>query len=77
MYDYCQMCGNPIFTDEGHGTDENGQYSRDFCSNCYQHGQFTMADQHEGASVLPVALPAALGAGFFGGLYNNLGHNLR
>jgi hypothetical protein len=41
MYRYCQVCGSPIFTAQSHGTEANGQYSRDYCSDCYRGGQFS------------------------------------
>ncbi len=41
MVKYCQVCGSPIVSADSHGTEANGQLSRDFCSNCYQNGQFS------------------------------------
>jgi hypothetical protein len=68
MYEYCQVCGNPIFTAEAHGTDANGQYNRDFCSNCYHNGQFSTWHYNES--------PLALAAPYYPGIYGYVGYNL-
>ena len=39
---FCQSCGMPLSKDEGHGgTEADGSKSVDYCSKCYQNGQFT------------------------------------
>lgn len=39
---FCQSCGMPLSKDEGHGgTEVDGSKSADYCSKCYQRGQFT------------------------------------
>jgi len=39
---YCQSCGMPLSKDEqGGGTNADGSKSLDYCSRCYQRGQFT------------------------------------
>lgn len=38
----CQSCGMPLARDEkGGGTEKNGSLSSEYCSHCYQQGQFT------------------------------------
>lgn len=37
----CQSCGMPLAKDEqGGGTESDGRISSEFCSPCYQQGQF-------------------------------------
>jgi len=36
----CQVCGNPMHSQNYYGTDENGSLNSAFCSNCYQSGKF-------------------------------------
>jgi hypothetical protein len=39
---FCQSCGMPLSKDKGGGgTEKDGSKSADYCSNCYQNGQFT------------------------------------
>lgn len=39
---YCQSCGMPLSKDEkGGGTNIDGTKSSEYCSRCYQNGQFT------------------------------------
>ncbi len=39
---YCQSCGMPLSKDsQGGGSNADGSKSTEYCSNCYQHGQFT------------------------------------
>ncbi|MDA4128141.1 MAG: zinc ribbon domain-containing protein [Thaumarchaeota archaeon] len=45
MGPFCQSCGMPLSRDEGHGGTENdGTKSTEFCSHCYQNGEFTQPD---------------------------------
>jgi hypothetical protein len=38
---YCQSCGMPLSKDaKGGGTNSDGGKSTEYCSNCYQKGQF-------------------------------------
>ena len=42
---YCQSCGMPLSKDKGGGgTEADGRKSLEYCSNCYQNGQFTQPD---------------------------------
>lgn len=37
----CQSCGMPLKKDEeGGGTEKNGSKSTEYCSKCYQNGEF-------------------------------------
>ena len=36
----CQACGNPMYSQDYYGTDENGSLNSAFCSNCYKSGKF-------------------------------------
>lgn len=38
----CQVCGGPIFSRDNLGTNEDGTYNRDFCSDCFRDGEFTV-----------------------------------
>ncbi len=39
---FCQSCGMPMGTGEDlYGTEANGSKSEDYCSYCYENGQFT------------------------------------
>ncbi len=39
---YCQSCGMPMNTPDAlYGTEADGQKSPDYCSYCYENGQFT------------------------------------
>lgn len=39
---YCQSCGMPLSKDAmGGGTNEDGSKSQEYCSHCFQSGQFT------------------------------------
>jgi hypothetical protein len=39
---FCQSCGMPLRKDEnGGGTNADGSKSKEYCSRCYQNGQFT------------------------------------
>ena len=37
---FCQSCAMPM-TDEHFGTEKDGSKSEDYCSYCYQDGEFT------------------------------------
>src|SRR5262245_46419540 len=38
---FCQSCGMPLSRDEqGGGTEADGSHSTEYCSRCYQGGQF-------------------------------------
>jgi len=42
---FCQSCGMPLSKDkDGGGTEKDGTKSKDYCSHCYQNGQFTQPD---------------------------------
>lgn len=42
---FCQSCGMPLSRDEhGGGTEADGSHSGEYCSHCYQAGEFTMPD---------------------------------
>ncbi len=42
---FCQSCGMPMDKDEGSGGSEiDGSKSSQYCSHCYQNGQFTEPD---------------------------------
>jgi hypothetical protein len=39
---FCQSCGMPLSKDpQGGGTNSDGTSSVEYCSRCYQNGQFT------------------------------------
>ena len=39
---YCQSCGMPMDgPDSKYGTEKDGKQSGDYCSYCYQDGEFT------------------------------------
>lgn len=38
---HCQSCTRPIEGESDFGTEADGTRSRDYCSCCYQRGQFT------------------------------------
>ena len=38
--EFCQSCGMPL-TDTNKGTNSDGSLSNEYCSYCYQEGQFT------------------------------------
>jgi hypothetical protein len=38
---HCQSCTRPIDGESDFGTEADGTRSRDYCSCCYEHGQFT------------------------------------
>jgi hypothetical protein len=37
----CQSCAMPMTTDEMFGTNEDGSKNEDYCTYCYQGGEFT------------------------------------
>lgn len=37
----CQSCGMPMPTDELLGTNTDGSLNTDYCTYCYQEGEFT------------------------------------
>ena len=37
---FCQSCGMPL-TDTNKGTNSDGSLNNEYCSYCYQKGQFT------------------------------------
>lgn len=42
---FCQSCGMPLSKDEqGGGTEKDGSKSIEYCSRCYQSGEFTDPD---------------------------------
>ncbi len=69
MSNYCQVCGSPLLTDASRGTEANGQYSRDFCSNCYHGGQFSGDVQNASNAAMYMA-PV------YPGLFGYTGYNL-
>jgi hypothetical protein len=41
----CQSCGMPLKRDEqGGGTNADGSRSAIYCSHCFQHGEFVLAN---------------------------------
>ena len=36
----CQVCGNPMYSQNYYGTEEDGSLNSAFCSNCYKGGKF-------------------------------------
>lgn len=38
---FCQSCGMPVDSDEAKGTNSDGSKSNDYCSYCYENGEFT------------------------------------
>lgn len=37
----CQVCGNPMFSMNDLGSNDDGTFNTDYCSNCYRNGEFT------------------------------------
>ena len=37
---FCQSCGMPMATDEMRGSETDGSLSQDYCTYCYQKGEF-------------------------------------
>ena len=45
MNKFCQSCGMPMKNDpEKGGTNSDNSKNEEYCSYCYQHGQFTQPD---------------------------------
>ena len=40
----CQSCAMPLIADHLHGSEADGSPSEDYCSLCYQRGQFIQPD---------------------------------
>lgn len=40
----CQSCAMPLAKSGDHGTEAHGTRSEDFCSHCYQGGDYTAPD---------------------------------
>ena len=38
---FCQSCGMPMMASEQFGKNENGSINEDYCSYCFQNGNFT------------------------------------
>jgi hypothetical protein len=81
MYEYCQVCGSPMINDASHGTDANGQYNRDFCSNCYRNGQFSGTGCFTNPELFNsgwnyIESPMALAAPYYPGIYGYMGYNM-
>ena len=36
----CQVCGNPMYSQNYYGTEEGGELNSAFCSSCYKEGKF-------------------------------------
>lgn len=43
---FCQSCAMPM-SDEHFGTEKDGSKSEDYCSYCYQDGEFTIDNSME------------------------------
>lgn len=41
---FCQSCGMPMEKDEHFGTNAEGGKNEEYCTYCYQKGQFTEPD---------------------------------
>lgn len=55
----CQSCGKPMgLTDELYGTEKNGVKSKDYCDDCYKHGDFTTKITKE--RMIEVSIPYLL-----------------
>lgn len=55
----CQSCGKPMGkTDELYGTEKDGSKSKDFCSDCYNNGEFTTKITKE--RMIEVSIPYLL-----------------
>jgi len=39
---YCQSCGMPMNSSEQFGTETDGSSSAEYCTYCYQNGDFTV-----------------------------------
>lgn len=37
----CQSCAMPIAKDEDFGTNEDGNQNEEYCTHCFQNGEFT------------------------------------
>ena len=40
----CQKCGNSMFSESYFGTEDDGNFNYDFCSNCYKDGKLYHRD---------------------------------
>ena len=40
----CQSCAMPLAKSEDHGTEADGKQSEEFCTHCYQGGEYTAPD---------------------------------
>ena len=40
----CQSCGMPLEKEEHKGTEEDKSLSNEYCTYCYQNGEFTAPD---------------------------------
>lgn len=63
MFKNCQVCGNPMFSVNDCGTDDDGRFNRDYCSNCYKSGHFYARDPVGDADATYPAPFAGLAAG--------------
>ena len=41
MMKFCQSCAMPLSKPEDHGTNADNSKSDDYCTHCYQNGEFT------------------------------------
>lgn len=45
MKKHCQSCGMPLEQDPHHGgTEKDGTHSMEYCSHCYENGEFIDKD---------------------------------
>lgn len=74
MYTNCQVCGNPIFSPYEYGTEPDGSFNQDFCSNCYKEGHIFTRDYDsylDGPPTPPWDMPY-VGRGVFNNGFGNL-----
>ena len=41
---FCQSCAMPLMAPEQHGTEKDGAISEEYCTYCYQNGEFVGPD---------------------------------
>lgn len=41
---FCQSCGMPLQKEEDYGSNDGGSKNTDYCTYCYQKGNFTELD---------------------------------
>ena len=59
----CQSCAMPMDTEELKGTNKDGSKSDEYCTHCYQNGEFTSKQSME--EMIEVCVPYTVEAGVY------------